>query len=102
MSYGILIPNITSLTSTPEVFRGARLLRIVQARDWNGSQSVPEFNSASGFFYARSNVNAAATPRMIFDNSSKVFSWSVGGSGAVNDTNWSRNFDVFFFASGAV
>ncbi len=26
----------------------------------------------------------------------------AGESGAVNDTNWSRNFDVFFFASGAV
>jgi hypothetical protein len=102
MSYGILIPNITSLTTTPEIFKGARLITIVQVRSWSGSQSIPEFNSSSGFFYARSNVNASATPRMIFDNTSKVFSWSVGGLGAINDTNWSRNFDVFFFASGAV
>lgn len=102
MTFGMLVPNITSLTSTPEVFRGARLITIVQARGWSGSQLIPEFNSDRGFFYARNNVNAAATPRMAFDNSSKVFSWSVGGLGAVTDANWSRNFDVFFFASGAV
>ena len=101
MTYGILIPNTTSLVTTPDDFRSARLLRILEVRSWSGTASVPEFDAAIGFFFVRSNTTSDSTPRLQFNNTTKILTWSVGGIFSVNDTTWSRNFDVFFFESQA-
>lgn len=100
MSYGILVPNITSLTTSPDDFRAARLLRIVQVRNWNSSTSVPEFDSTNGFFYAETNTFSLSVQKLVWNNSTKVLAWSTGGLGQINDYTWSRNFDVFFFEGG--
>ena len=102
MAYGITIPNTSSLTTTPDDFRSARLLRILQVRSWSGTAYIPEFNSGNGFMFCRINSFSYSTPKLTFDNVSKVLTWQVGGIGNVNDITWSRNFDVFFFESGAV
>jgi hypothetical protein len=101
MTYGFFVRNITSATVTPETFRGARIITIVQVRSWSGSAIVSSFDSSSGFFIARMNSNSYQTPRLTWNNTSKVLTWEVGGGGNINDFTWSRNFDVFFFFSRA-
>jgi len=100
MSYGILIPNITSLTTTPEDFRAARLISILQVRTWNSSTTVPTFDSNNGFFYAETNTFSLSVQKLVWNNSTKTLAWSTGGVGTISDYNWSRDFDVFFFEGG--
>lgn len=101
MSYGIVIPSITSSTTTPADFRSARLVSLVEVRTHNGSASVPNFDSTKGFFYAKTNVFALAVQKLVWNNTTKIITWSVGGAGTVTDTTWSRNFDILFFESEA-
>jgi hypothetical protein len=105
MSYGIHIPNIFSETILPDVYHSARLVHILECRAWSGTATIPVFNSSEGYFYCQNlagsdpnNVSYGwSIPKCVFDNNTKVFTWTVGGTGNINLYTWSNNFNVLFF-----
>ena len=102
MSFGAFIPSIALEVGTPEEMKTAVLIKIIECRSWYGSVSVPGYDSTKGFFIVKQtgiSDTARQTPRCVFNNSTKVFSWSVGGVGNINDGMWSRSFDAYFFFS---
>ncbi|QCO57436.1 hypothetical protein EOK75_17125 (plasmid) [Pseudorhodobacter turbinis] len=104
MSYGTQIRSIGLENGTLEEMQTARMVRVLECRAWSGSVTVSEYDADEGFFFASQigtsgGTFAALVPRMVFNNTTKVFSWSDGGIGNLNDGTWSRNFNVMFFSS---
>lgn len=102
MSYGFMVPNTSSATDTPDQFRGGRVVHILSVRSWSGTATISNYDSTSGFFYVVMNSVSLQCPRLIWDNSTKVLTWSTGGGIPLNDANFSRNFEVLFFSTKAL
>lgn len=107
MSYGIFVPNTVSASSTPDNFKATALIAVVTATNWSGTATVTNYDSTKGFFFCQNLAGSLsgtplgwAIPKCVWDNSTKVITWSVGGAGNINQYTWSNNFKILFFRYG--